>query len=132
MKNQNLGILVLRVSLGALMLIHGISKLQHGIDGIVGMIEQSGLPGIIAYGVYLGEVIAPLMLIVGFRTRIAAIPLVVTMLVAIFLVSSGNLFSLTTSGGLAIELPALYLFGALLLFFTGGGNIAVSNNNRWD
>ena len=131
-KSIDYGLLVLRVSLGVLMLLHGIAKLQNGVGGIAGMMEQSGLLQFMAYGVYVGEVIAPLMLIVGFRTRIAALLYIATMFVAIFLAHSGDIFSLTKSDGWAIELQALYLFGALALFFTGGGKMAVSSKNRWD
>ena len=132
MKNQNLGILILRLTLGGLMLLHGVAKMQNGIDGIIGMFEKSGLPGFLAYPIYLGEVLAPLMLIVGFRTRIGALLDIATMLVAIFMAHSEDIFTLTKGGGWGIEFQALYLFGALALFFMGGGKFAVSTKNKWD
>jgi len=131
-KNESLGIFTLRVSLGVLMLLHGIAKIQKGVGGIAGMMEQSGLPSFFANGVYVGEVIAPILLIVGFRTRIASILFAGTMVVAVVIAHGSDIVKLTQSGGWAIELQALYFFGAMTLFFTGGGKYALSNNNRWD
>lgn len=132
MKNSNIGLLILRLTLGLLMLLHGIAKLTNGPGGIQDMIEGIGLPGFLAYGVYLGEVVAPIMLIIGFRVRIAAMLFISTMLVAVGLAHAGDILSLSQTGGWAIELQALYLFGALTLVFTGGGNLAVSQQNKWD
>ncbi|MEP2771413.1 MAG: DoxX family protein [Fulvivirga sp.] len=131
-KNESLGIFTLRVSLGVLMLLHGIAKIQKGVGGIAGMMEQSGLPSFFANGVYVGEVIAPILLIVGFRTRIASIFFAGTMVVAVVIAHGSDIVKLTQSGGWAIELQALYFFGTVTLFFTGGGKYALSNNNRWD
>lgn len=131
MKNVNLGILIMRLSLGILMLLHGIAKL-NGIDGISGMLASKGLPTIFAYGVYVGEIIAPLLLIIGYRTRLAAIVFVVNCLVAILLAHSNDVFALTAHGGWKIELLGLYTFGALALVFTGGGSYSLSHKNSWD
>lgn len=131
-KNQDLGLLILRITIGGLMLFHGIAKLIHGIGGIQGMLAAKGLPSFIAYGVYVGEIIIPLLLIFGFRTRLAAIVFAFNMLVALFLAHSGDIFTLSKHGGWAVELIALFLFGAIALFFTGSGQYALSNTNKWD
>lgn len=131
-KNQNTGLLILRLSLGILMLLHGIAKLSHGVNGIKGMLADKGIPEFIAYGVYIGEVIAPILLIIGFRTRIAALAFAVTMLIALLLVHSNDIFSLGRAGGWAAELIGLYIFGAIALFFTGAGKYALSSSNKWD
>ncbi|MCW3786629.1 DoxX family protein [Plebeiibacterium sediminum] len=131
-KNINVGLLVLRVSVGLLMLLHGFAKLVGGIGFIQGMLESKGLPGFIAYGVLVGEVLAPLALIVGFRTRIAAAIFAFNTLVAMLLAHSQQIFSMGEHGGWAVELLGLYLFGAVALIFTGGGNIALSSKNKWD
>lgn len=132
MNNVNFGLLVLRVALGVLLLLHGIAKIEGGVGPIAGMLEENNLPGFIAYGAYVGEIIAPIMLIVGFRVRIAAILYIITMLTAIFLVRPTDIGVRTASGGWGIELQALFLFGALALFFTGGGKYAVSNSHALD
>lgn len=131
-KNIDLGLLILRLSVGVLMLLHGISKLIHGADGIEQMIAASGLPLFIAYGVYIGEVIAPLFIIFGYGTRIAAAVLVFNMLVAVGMAHAGDVFTLTEAGGWAIELQGLYIFGALALVFTGAGKYALSSKHLWD
>lgn len=63
MFNQpDLAKLLLRLSTGGLMMFHGIHKIIHGIGGIKGMVVNAGLPEIMAYGVYVGELITPLLL----------------------------------------------------------------------
>jgi len=131
-KNIDLGILILRISVGALMLLHGIGKLTGGLEFIQGMLSEKGIPGFIAYGSLVGEVLAPLAILVGFRTRIASSIFAFNCLVAILIVHSSEIFTLNEHGGWAIELLGLYLFGALILFFTGGGKYALSKNNIWD
>ncbi len=131
-KNINVGLLIIRISVGALMLLHGLSKLVGGIGFIQGILESKGLPGFIAYGVIVGEVVAPLAIIIGYRTRIAAAIFAFNALVAMFLVHAQQIFTLSEQGGWALELLGLYLFGSVALIFTGAGKIALSSNNKWD
>ena len=131
-QSNDTGKLILRLAVGGLLLLHGISKLINGIDWLVGMLEGKGLPGFLAYGVYIGEVIAPILLILGFRTRIAALLVAGNMLTAIIFSHMQEIGQLGKSGGWAIELPTLFLLGALSLFFLGGGRYALSTRNRWD
>ncbi|PVX52223.1 putative oxidoreductase [Balneicella halophila] len=131
-KQVNLGLLILRLAVGCLMLLHGIAKLKHGIPGIEGMVESHGLPTFLAYGVYVGEVVAPLLIIVGYKTRLAALVLFFNCIVATSLAHGGQIFSLNETGGWALELLGLYGFGALALFFTGAGSYAVASRGRWD
>ena len=112
------GIYILRWSVALLMLLHGISKLQNGIDGIQGRITSLGLPGFLGYGVLIGEVLAPLFVLSGFFVGPAALVIAFNMVVAIFLVHSGELFSLGKSGGWALELQGLYLLGAVAIALT--------------
>ena len=130
-KNTDLGLLILRIAVGALMLLHGIAKL-NGVSFIEGMLDGVGLPAFLAYGVYITEIVAPLFIIVGYRTRLASIVFAVGILLAMFLVHSGDIISLNQHGGWGVELLGLYLFGSITLFFSGGGKIAVSSTNKWD
>lgn len=130
--SHHLGLLILRSGIGLLMLFHGVNKLINGVDGLQAMMSNNHLPGFSAYGVYLGEVIAPLMLIIGYRSKIASLLMIATMLVAIFMVHSAEITQLGKNGQWAIELPMLFLTGALAIFFLGGGNYAVSSKNKWD
>ncbi len=131
-KNIDAGLLTWRLTLGILMLMHGIYKLIYGIDFIEGLFRELGLPEFLALGVHVGEIVAPLLLIFGFRTKIAALILAFTMVVAVCMVHLDHIFQLGTSGGWAIELVALFLFGAVGLIFTGGGNYSLSTKNKWD
>lgn len=128
MNNPDIGKLILRVALCLMMLLHGIAKLQHGVDWISGSLQGMGLPGFFAYGVYIGEIVAPLMVLAGYYTRIGSLLMVGNMVVAIVLAHSGDIFALGKHGGWAIELQAFYLFTALSLVFLGGGKYAVNRH----
>lgn len=119
------GKLVLRLAVGVLILLHGISKLMNGIGGITGMLEKAGLPPVLAYGVYIGEVVAPLLIILGLFTRPAALIVAFNMVVAIALAHKSQLFSMTNQGGWALELQGMYLFGALAVALLGAGRHSV-------
>lgn len=122
---DDLGKLVLRVSVGVLILMHGIFKLQNGVGGIVGMLGNHGLPGILAYGVYLGEVIGPVLVILGVFTRIGALLIAVNMLVAVALAHMPELFSLGQMGGWALELQGMFLFASISVGLLGAGRFSV-------
>lgn len=132
MRNQYIGLLILRLSLGVLLLLHGIAKVVRGVGSIKGRLADAGLPEFIAYGVYLGEVVAPILLIIGFRTRLAAAVVAINMLVVLFLAHAADIYKLSKSGAWAAELVGLFLFGSIALIFTGGGKYALSTSNRWD
>ena len=131
-KNIDLGLLILRISIGGLMLLHGIAKLQHGAGFIEQVVVDAGLPSFIAYGVYLGEVIAPLFILAGYGTRAASVIFAGNCLVAALLVHSQDIFTLGEQGGWAVELLGLFFFGAVALIFTGGGKYALSSKHIWD
>ncbi len=118
--------LVLRVTLGLLVLLHGLAKLDGGMAGIVGMVEARGLPGALAYGVLLGEVVGPLMLIAGFHARIGAVLVFVNMLFAILLVHMGDLARFDRNGGWALELQAMFLVAAFAIALMGPGRFSVN------
>ncbi len=131
-KSTDLGLLILRISIGGLMLLHGIAKLQHGAGFIEQVVVGAGLPSFIAYGVYLGEVIAPLLILLGYGTRAASIIFAGNCLVAALLVHLQDIFTLSEQGGWTVELLGLFFFGSVVLVFTGGGKYAVSNKHLWD
>lgn len=125
MQNRvDLAKLILRLGLGFMLLLHGLSKLQNGVGGIVGMVADTGLPGFLGYGVFVGEVIAPLMLIVGVYSRIGGWLAAVNMVFALALVHSQEIFALTSNGGWAIELQALFLLTGVCVGLLGSGKYA--------
>ena len=124
--NQDLGKLVLRLSLGLLVLLHGVAKITGGIGFITQVVQGAGLPGFVAYGVYIGEVVAPILVILGLHARLGAAVIALNMLVAIFLVHTAELFALNQTGGWALELQGMFLFGAIAVALLGPGNFSVN------
>ena len=106
---------LLRLTLAVLMLFHGWFKITHGIAGIESLITKAGFPAILAYAVFIGEVIAPLLLLVGLYVVPAALVIATNMAVAIILVHTSHFFKLTPSGGWALELQAFFLISALVV-----------------
>ncbi len=120
------GRLVLRLCVGGLMLFHGVAKIMHpgSLDFISGMLTANSLPEVLKYGVYIGEVVAPLMVIVGYQARVGGLLIAINMLFALFLAHSGDFFSLTQHGGSAVELQMFYLLTAIAVVFLGSGKWA--------
>ena len=90
--NESVGKLLLRLTLGGLILMHAIAKQTGGISFITDMVTGAGLPAFVAYGVYLGEFVAGLMLIAGWYSRIGAGLIAIDMLFAIGLVHGAEFF----------------------------------------
>lgn len=124
-RSDDTGKLVLRLALGILILLHGISKVTSGVGFVSNMLVAHGLPGALAYLVYVGEIVAPVLLIIGLYTRPAAWIVVINMLVAIWLVHMKDLGTLGKSGGWALELQGMFLFGALAVTFLGAGRFSL-------
>lgn len=123
---QDLGKLILRVVLGVLILLHGIAKLRFGLDPIAGMLQAHGLPHYLAYGALVGEVLAPLLLILGWYGRIGAALIAVNMLFAFVLAHTGQLAQLNEQGGWALELQGMFLASSIALLLLGPGKYSVN------
>jgi putative oxidoreductase len=123
---DDLGRLVLRIALGGLILLHGIAKLRHGLGPIEEMVVAHGMPSFVAYGVLVGEVVAPLMLLLGVYARIGALLIAINMLFALALVHMGQLAQLNDQGGWALELQGMYLAAAVALALLGPGRYAIN------
>lgn len=129
--HEDFGKFLLRLAVGGLMLFHGLHKLFAGIDGISGMLIAKGLPGFIAYGVLVGEVIAPCLIILGILTRPAALVLAFTMIVAWLLVGMNETWALDKTGAWGIESLVYFFVGALAVTFLGAGRFSVAGNSAW-
>lgn len=117
--------LILRLVLGVLILLHGISKMTHGVGSIVGMVQAHGWPTFSAYFVYIGEVVAPILIIAGIFTRLGALLIAINMVVAVVLVHHSQLFMLNNQGGWQLELQGMYLFTAIAIALMGAGRFSV-------
>jgi len=126
-QDNDFGKLVLRLTVGILMLFHGVAKVSNlgSLEFIKGQVVNLGWPEILAYGVYVGEILAPLMIIVGIYARFGGLIIVVNMFFAIVLVHADELFSLGEHGGWALELQGFYLFCGLVVLCLGSGRFAV-------
>jgi putative oxidoreductase len=131
-KSNDVGLLFVRIAIGVLLPFHGIAKLIQGIDWIGGLLAGISLPSFIKYGVFIGEIIAPVLLLIGFRTRIAAMFVCFNMFMAVLLAHRHEIFTIKPSGAYTIELDLLYFLGALALVFMGGGKFSVLTKSKWD
>jgi len=131
-KKNDLGLLMIRFVIAVPMLLYGVGKLLHGVDFIKVMLANVGIPSFVAYGVYAGEIIAPLLIIVGFRTRIAGLIFAMNCFTIILLSQTKNILCLNEHGGWALELLGIYLVVSMALYFTGAGKFAVSKKSKWD
>ena len=119
------GKFVLRAALALILLFHGVAKLTGGIGFVGDMLAKAGLPAFLGYGVYVGEVVAPLLILIGLYTRPAALVVAINMVVAVLLVHTGQLFTLSETGGWALELQGMFLVAALAVALLGAGRYSV-------
>lgn len=127
--SQDLGKAVLRIVLGILILLHGIAKIINGPGFVMQLVEQAGLPTALAYGVYIGEVVAPVLLIIGLWTRLAALIVAVNMLFAVGLVHMHQLGMLSKTGGWELELQGMFFGAAVSVMLLGAGRFSVGGAN---
>ncbi|MGJ7489873.1 DoxX family protein [Variovorax sp. ZT4R33] len=128
-RSDDTGKLVLRLALGILILLHGVAKLSSGVSGVGGMLASHGLPSALAYLVYIGEIVAPVLLIIGLYTRPAAWIIAINMVVAIWLVHTKDLLTLGKNGGWALELQGMFLFAAIAVALLGAGRLSVGGSS---
>lgn len=133
-KSDDAGKLIVRLALGIMILMHGLFKLTGGgVTGISGMLSSHGVPGVLAYLVYVGEIIAPILLILGIYTRFGGLIIAINMVVAIALAHTGQLSTITNTGGWALELQGMFLFTALAIAFMGAGRFSLAGSGgRWN
>jgi putative oxidoreductase len=122
---EDAGKLLLRVTLGVLVLLHGIAKIFGGPAFVIGLLEKLGLPGELGYAVFIGEGIAPLLMIFGAFTRIAALLVAANMVVAVLLVHMDKLLVLDKTGGWALELEGMFFLTALAVALLGPGRYSI-------
>ncbi len=133
LEHPDLGKLTLRIGVGLILFLHGLGKIQTGIDGTVGMVEGSGLPGWLAYGAYIGEFVAPLFILFGKFTRPAGLVVALNMLMTILVAHRDIAFQRNEYGGWLIELNVLLMLGGLAVALLGAGKLSLSGGvGRYD
>lgn len=128
-RTDDFGKLVLRLALGIMILLHGIAKISTGVSGVGSMLASHGVPSAVAYLVYIGEIVAPLLMIIGFYTRPAAWIVAINMVVAVWLVHMKDLLALGKNGGWALELQGMFLFAAIAVALLGAGRFSVGGSS---
>ncbi|NJX15394.1 DoxX family protein [Tamlana crocina] len=115
-KPTDLGLLILRVGFSGMMLSHGIPKINMFFQSPIKFADPIGLGETTSLILTLiGEVLAPILVLVGFKTKWATIPVIITMLVAAFVVHLSDPFGTK-------EKALLYLFAFLAILIAGPGH----------
>jgi len=123
---EDTGKLIARLTVAGLIIFHGISKIIHGIAWMSAPLGAAHLPSFIGYGVYIGEVVAPIFIILGLWTRISSLVVAVNMVFAIALGAWHLAPTINRGGGWGLELEAFYFLIAIAVFFLGPGKYSVS------
>lgn len=131
--SEDVGKLVLRSALALLILFHGISKVIGGAGFITGMVAKIGLPPALGYLVYVGEVVAPVLVLFGIWARAGAAVIAINMIVALLLVHTEQLLQITDTGGWALELQGMYLSAAIAVALLGAGRYSIAGaQGKWN
>jgi putative oxidoreductase len=121
-QSMDAGILILRIGIAALMLVHGLPKLGMLLAG--GPIQFPPVLGLspelsLSMAVF-AEVFCSIPILVGFGTRLATIPLIITMLVAVLYIHAADPFTNK-------ELGLHYILAYVLLLISGSGRYSVDH-----
>ncbi len=129
---EDIGKLLLRLLVGVLILLHGVHKIGTGVGGIGGLLASHGIPSVFAYAVYLGEVVGPILIILGIWSRIGGLLVFINMVVAVLLVHTGEVLTLTPNGGWALELDAFFGVCGLVVALLGAGTFSFGRRSRFN
>lgn len=110
-----------RISISGMMLVHGIPKIESLFSSPIEFGDPIGIgPTLSLILTLIGEVVAPILIIIGFKTKLAAIPAAITMFVAAFIVHLQDDFGTK-------EKALLYLICFIVIFLAGPGKYAIDN-----
>ncbi|GGZ18412.1 hypothetical protein GCM10007049_08210 [Echinicola pacifica] len=127
--SSSIALLVLRVSTAAMMLTHGWAKISNFSEYLTKFADPLGLGAAVSLQLAIfAEFFCAILLAIGFMSRAALIPLIITMVVAAFVAHAGDPFGNK-------ELPLMYLASFVTLFLTGPGAFSMDaqmlRNNRY-
>ena len=125
-QNAQIGAFVLRISLGAMFLAHGLflKVFVFTPAGTAGFFESLGLPGALAYLTIAAETVGGLLLIAGVGTRYVSAALIPVLLGALVLVHGDKGWVFSNAGG-GWEYPAFLIAASVAQFFLGDGAYAL-------
>ncbi|HTQ13719.1 MAG TPA: DoxX family protein [Rhizomicrobium sp.] len=129
MDMQDFGKLVLRLTVGLLLFAHGLHKALDGIAPIKAMLAAHGIPDVLANGVYFGEIVGPVLIVLGLFTRLGGALIVINMIVAVLLAGLPYILKANPMGGYALELEMFFLFGGLCVALLGAGRFSLGGAN---
>jgi putative oxidoreductase len=117
---SNLCLLVVRVSVSAFMLTHGLPKLGRLTSGDeIKFADPFGLGPVVSLVlVVFAEVVCSVLIMLGLGTRLAAIPLVVAMSIAAFHAHANDPFGTK-------EKPLLFVLVYIMLLIFGSGKFSI-------
>ncbi len=123
--SEQLGKLVLRLGLGSLVLFHGVHRLLTGLDPVRSLLVAHKLPDALAYGAYLGELVGPVLIIIGLFTRVGAFLIALEVLLLVLLSGIPQVLAIAPDGAYALEVESLYFTAALAVMLLGAGRISL-------
>jgi putative oxidoreductase len=122
---KDLAILIIRMGAGGMMLTHGLPKIHRLFgEGPVKFADPFGMgPEVSLALAIFAEVICAGLIMAGFKTRLAAIPLMLTMLTAAFYAHWDDPFGKK-------ELPLLYFLVFIALLIMGSGRFSLDKLSK--
>lgn len=115
----DLALLIARVGIGVLMLVHGISKIPMLSQSPIQFYDFMGLGDQVSLWLALfAEIGCSILIIFGFATRLAVIPLIITMFVAVFIIHAEDPF-------VKQEMGLHYILIYVMLLLTGAGKYSI-------
>ena len=121
MKNNfnDFALAILRVGFSGMMLTHGIPKISMLLENPSGFSDPIGIGATATLILAIvGEVVGPLLVLIGFKTRIAAIPVIATMAAATFIVHANDPFGIK-------EKAILFVIAFIVIALAGPGKYSV-------
>ncbi len=116
---------ILRLTLGIMILAHGVvlKLFEYSLPGTAAFFESLGLPGLLAYAVFVAEAVGGTLLILGIATRWVSAALI-PVLVGATWTHAGNGWMFSNSGG-GWEYPAMLIVLAVIQILLGDGRYAL-------
>ena len=107
-----------------MMLTHGIPKINMLFESPIKFADPLGLGETTTLILtIIGEVVAPVLILIGFKTKLASIPAIITMVVAAFVVHANDPIDVK-------EKALLYLIAFIAIFMQGAGKFSVDGYKK--